>query len=82
MTRFGPSSRIGLDALNHSDSTQKLYAGERGEGKNRNSYQCEQSSVYVRNAINLLPGLMPKGCLSKTLVVHSYVHPSHNVSLK
>ncbi|KIY95248.1 hypothetical protein MNEG_12714 [Monoraphidium neglectum] len=27
MTRFGPSSRIGLDALNHSDSTQKLYAG-------------------------------------------------------
>jgi len=27
MTRFGPSSRIGLDGMTHSDSTQKLYHG-------------------------------------------------------
>ncbi|GBF87464.1 pyruvate kinase [Raphidocelis subcapitata] len=27
MTRFGPSSRIGLDGMNHSDSAQQLYQG-------------------------------------------------------
>jgi hypothetical protein len=28
MTRFGPSSRVGLDTMNQSGSTQALYRGE------------------------------------------------------
>jgi hypothetical protein len=32
MTRFGPSSRIGLDTMSHSNSTQALYRGALCEG--------------------------------------------------